>query len=82
MSPLISQGLATMSQFELVMPTIRRRNITETNDTYMEESSRMLHSLYTLYDDNEENEENPRRRWTDREDWLTMCDTVELKQFY
>ena len=50
-SPLISQGLATMNQFELVMPQIRRRNVT--NDTSMESASRMLHSLYNLYENDD-----------------------------
>ena len=41
-SPMISQGLATMREFELIPPQLRRRNLTESSTT---ETSRMFQFL-------------------------------------
>ena len=48
-SPFISQGLATMSQFEITLPSIRRRNVTEISSTT--ETSRMLHFIHQMSDE-------------------------------
>ena len=48
-SPFISQGLATMSQFEITLPSIRRRNVTEISTTT--ETSRMLHFIHQMSDE-------------------------------
>merc|ERR1711941_111872 len=46
-SPIISNGLRTMSQFEITLPQIRRINATVV-DNSTESQSRMLHYLHLL----------------------------------
>ena len=46
-SPLISNGLAAMSQFEITLPQIRRINVTAAENG-TENQSRMLHYLHLL----------------------------------
>merc|ERR1719219_954932 len=49
LSPLISQGLASLREYEIRMPQIVRRNETETTT----ETSRMFHFIQQLTEDNE-----------------------------
>ena len=49
LSPLISQGLASLRQYEIKMPQIVRRNETETTT----ETSRMFDFIHQLTEDNE-----------------------------
>merc|ERR1711862_82074 len=59
-SPFISQGLATMSQFEITLPSIRRRNVTSEISTTTE-TSRMLHFIHKMTDEDTRVKRSSRR---------------------
>ena len=49
MSPLISQGMKSLGQYEITFPSIRRINQTEANSTETEQA-RMLLRLHQMAD--------------------------------